>query len=258
MKQLVALTTAFLTTSWAYAQGPADFRLGIKAGSTYSSISGKGITQLAGPANTARRGDYQTGYHAGLTLSIPLSSNGVISLNPELLYNRRGYGLNFETERTGYITLNGTTFEVKNHMRHEQQRRLHYLDLPVLARINAGKLFFEAGPQMSYLLASRLHQSSTSTTVDSREVPPGTPTGGGSGPAQVADQGERFRGDLSRVEVGVVAGVGYQTAGGLSVGLRYQHGLSSIRRRNASTDQQPVYTQAATLQVGYVLPLGNK
>jgi len=33
--------------------------------------------------------------------------------------------------------------------------RLYYIDVPVLARINAGGLFFDLGPQIGFLMAAR-------------------------------------------------------------------------------------------------------
>ena len=46
-------------------------------------------------------------------------------------------------------------------MEFEQQRVLHYLDLPILAKINTGGLFFEFSPQPSFLFGSTNKQQIT-------------------------------------------------------------------------------------------------
>lgn len=92
--------------------------------------------------------------------------------------------------------------------------RLHYLDLPLLAKVNAGGLFFELGPQISYLV----------------EV--------SGGPF------DSLRGS-NRVTAGGVAGVGYQLPLGLSLGLRYARDFTRLSPTGPRND-------VFQAQVGYL------
>ncbi|GAB2949373.1 hypothetical protein GCM10027048_13060 [Hymenobacter coalescens] len=171
-KTLLLLTLCLGANGVAQAQT----RLGIKIGAGLANISG---TQLAAGAKSI------VTTHGGLMANIALTSDGFLAVQPELLYSQKG----FEESYTNTPAL---------------RTRFHYLDLPVLARINADGFIFEAGPQAGYLVAA------------SREQPtgPGTKT--------------KFTGTdgLERLDFGYVAGVGYQTAGPV-VGLRYNGGLTS-------------------------------
>ena len=139
MKKLAVFALSLLSLSVAKAQDAGGFRLGVKVGATYSNISGDNVSQITGPNYSTDLGDYKLGYNAGIGISIPLSSDGFFSIAPELLYNRKGYEI--QSEQTTGLPANVTQIEV------EQKRVLHYLDVPILAKINAGGLFFELGPQ---------------------------------------------------------------------------------------------------------------
>ncbi|TGE24079.1 PorT family protein [Hymenobacter aquaticus] len=150
------------------AQSP---RFGLKAGVNYSNTYIPNVT----------RPDRILGVAAGGFAQVALSQDGFFLLQPELMYSAKGSEQRFQ----------GKTY----------QGRLHYLELPVLAKINADGFVFEAGPQLSYLLAAR------------NETPVGTFT------------------DLSganRLVVGAVAGVGYQLPMGLGLTLRYANDLTRI------------------------------
>lgn len=245
MKKFLALTlVAVASASFAQAQDAGGFRIGVKAGATYSSISGDDASQFTGPNYSGDLGDSKLGYNAGISLTIPLSSDGFFSVAPELLYNRKGYEIS-STSKTG-LAAGVTSVE------DEQQRVLHYLDLPILAKINADGFFFELGPQVSYLFGSQVKNQTTTKYADGSKD-------------KVEDNSEfrdylggirkdKYKGDLSNVDISGVAGVGYMTDGGLSFGLRYARGFNSILDTKDTDNEPKAFNTAYTLQIGYLIP----
>ena len=247
MKKFLALTlAAAASASLAHAQDAGGFRIGLKAGATYSNVSGDDVSQFTGAGYSSDFGDSKLGYNAGLSLSIPLSSDGFFSVAPELLYNRKGYEIK-STQTSGFPAANIARIES------EQQRVLHYIDLPILAKINTGGLFFELGPQVSYLFGSQVKNQTTTKYND------------GTTKDKVEDNGEfrdylggirkdKYKGDLSNVDISGVAGLGYQSEGGLSIGLRYARGFNSLIDSKDTDNEPKAFNNAYTLQVGYLLP----
>jgi hypothetical protein len=102
---------------------PYNSGFGVKGGVNYSTLQGDGTTGIIGGV------DSKTSYHAGVFTQFRLSNN--FSLQPELLYSRRGY-------------------------RGTPSIKLDYLDLPVLAVYNlAYRWSIHAGPQASFLVTLR-------------------------------------------------------------------------------------------------------
>ncbi|ALJ01368.1 porin family protein [Rufibacter tibetensis] len=191
MKKIVLFFAAVLSFSVAQAQtGP---KIGLRAGANYSNISGDLDNQDV----------YKNkiGFVGGLTANFDLTGDGFLSVQPELLYSQRGYQYRDEEYMIGNQTY-----------RSEGSVNFNYLDLPVLLKINAGGLFFEGGPQASYLLGIKDKSESflgNSQTETERKVD---------------------KDDLSELEIGYVAGLGYQTQGGLSLGLRYNGSINSLAK----------------------------
>ena len=249
MKQLAIIALSLLGASVAHAQDAGGFRIGVKAGATYSNISGSSVSQLAGGNYSTDLGDYKLGYNAGLSFSLPLSSDGFFSLAPELLYTRRGYQI--DSRQTTGLASGVSSVEF------EQSRVLHYLDLPVLAKINAGGLTFVLGPQFSYLFGSKNKQQTTTkyTNGDKDKVEDNGSFQNYTG----AFQSSSDKSDLAQFDIAGVAGVGYLTDGGLSLDLRYARGFNSlIDTKGVGNSQEPkAFNNTFTLQVGYLLPLGR-
>lgn len=247
MKKIAILGLSLLSVSVAQAQDAGGLRIGVKVGGTYSSLSGKDVSQITGPNFNSELGSYKLGYNAGIGTSFPISSDGFFSIAPELLYNRKGYEIN-SVRKTG-LTSPVTEVEL------EQQRVLHYLDLPILAKINAGGLFFELGPQVSYLFGSKVKQQVTTKynngTKDKVEANSSFQDYTG------VSRGDADKSDLSQFDIAGVAGVGYQTEGGLSLGLRYAQGFNSLIDSKDSNNEPKAFNNAFTLQLGYLLPLGK-
>lgn len=171
MNKLLPISLLFLGSG---AFGPASaqsVRVGVKAGINYAGI------RSAAAESTRRR----IAPAAGIFAQIPLSTDGFWLLQPELLYSQKG--------------LKAPYFDAT------YNNRLHYIDLPILAKINVNGLFFELGPQISFLAA---------LGIDS---PDGT---------------DKDLSGTNRVVAGGVAGIGYQLPMGLGLSLRYTHDLSRI------------------------------
>ncbi|HEX8328517.1 MAG TPA: porin family protein [Hymenobacter sp.] len=82
--------------------------------------------------------------------------------------------------------------------------RLHYVDVPLAFHVNADGLFFEAGPQVGILAAAKSKVGSASTDI---------------------------KGRYNDVDLGYLAGLGYQRKSGLGIGLRYNGGITKVQQK---------------------------
>ena len=154
---------------------------GVKAGASLTNYTGKG----------ADGAEYKFGFNGGFVAN--LAVNDAFSIQPEVLYSMKG------AKASGNIF--GTNLTYKE--------TLHYIDVPVLAHINAGGLFFEVGPQIGFLVAAK-------ATADA---------GGQSGSGDVKD-------NFNTVDFGYAGGLGYQVANGPGIGLRYNGGFTDVYKGN--------------------------
>lgn len=166
--------------SFSHAQG---VKLGLRAGANLTRYAGEGKEVIENISGQDMK--MLVGFHGGLTLNAPLTSDGFFSLQPELLYSQRGFRLEDGDDK----------FTVRS----------HFVDLPVLARINADGLIFEAGPQIGYLLASKNKLEASGSNEEDTDLD-----------------------GYNRFNIGYVAGVGYQFASGPSIGVRYNGGINDI------------------------------
>lgn len=248
MKKLAALSLALVSAaSVAHAQDAGGFRIGLKVGGTYSNISGDNVNLITGPNYSTDLGDYKLGYNAGVGAIIPLSSDGFFSFAPEVLYNRKGYEV--KSERSTGLGAGISKIEL------EQQRVLHYVDVPLLARINADGLFFELGPQVSYLFGSKNKQQTTTKYAngDKDKVEDNSGFQDYTG----VSRDNAYKSDLAQFDISGVAGIGYMTDGGLSLGLRYARGFNSLIDTKDTDNEPKAFNNAFTLQLGYLLPTGR-
>lgn len=161
---------------------------GIKAGASLTNFTGKNIKDAKN----------KFGFNGGLIANFAV--NDIFSVQPELLYSMKGA----KTEETiaglpiiGAITNNTT---------------LHYVDVPVLAHMNAGGLFFELGPQIGFLASAKIKEELTN---------------GQSSTYDVKDK-------IKNVDFGYAGGLGYQLKNGPGVGLRYNGGFSNLNKNGYS------------------------
>ena len=179
--------------SAANAQGA---RFGIKAGVNLASLTNN---------NTESKKNL-VGFAAGLMADFSFSD--LISLHPEVLFSQKGVKY---TSGGGYT--GGNTAQI----------RINYIDVPLLLRVKADGLFFEAGPQVGFL-ANRKYEIDNTTISTSTD-------------------GTR------KVDVGYIAGVGYQLPQGLEVGVRYNGGISDLSDPSVGTKTRNSVFQ---FQLGYL------
>jgi hypothetical protein len=152
--------------------------------------SGLSMAVLDGTLN--KGADYKPGLHLGGFLRWRPSTH--FALQPELVYAQQGC----KTE-----SFNGVPFKGKI--------KLNYLNLPILAKVYLGKVFYlQAGPQFGMLLSAHdVGQKSYSSN-------------GGYTEADV-DVKKNYKGDVS-----LCAGLGIDLPMGLGIATRFNYGLTDI------------------------------
>lgn len=193
MKKLLSIFVFVLIASMA---AQAQSGIGIRGGANFSN--------LEGDLRNESRYESKVGFHGGITYGIGVVDN-FFFIQPELLYSTKG----FKYQDTEIPNPAGGTIEREGSMNY------NYIDLPVFAKIKAGPIYFEAGPQASYLLGvnnkitESLNGERYSSTTTERDIE-----------------------GLRRFEVGYAAGIGFATNSGISLGIRYNGSLSDFVDEN--------------------------
>lgn len=158
---LLALTLGLTSAAQAQYRGRGgNVSLGIKAGGSLTRFVGK----------DSQYSNHRFGFHAGVFANVGFAK--LFAFQPELLYSQKGAA-------TDVVDL---------------AYRLAYLDVPLAFHLNTDGFFFEAGPQVGFLLTARQEEGNRSL-----DLKPGT----------------------NGVDFGYLAGLGYQLKHGLGFGLRY-------------------------------------
>lgn len=209
MKNIICILFAALVISVAEAQ-----KIGLKAGLNYSNVAGE----------LTKESTYQSkiGFHGGLTSNFKLLGE-FLSLQPELLYSQKGYNY-----RNDEVTIDGIEYENKGKV------NFSYLDLPVLARIKKGGIYFEGGPQLSYLVSI---QEKTEVSVNNIE-----------------DKNVRSidKGNMEDFEIGYAAGIGFQAGNGLNLNVRYNSSFQDFSRDSSNEDLANARHSVFQVQVGFL------
>lgn len=191
-KKLLSIFVFVLVASMA---AQAQSGIGIRVGANFSN--------LEGDLENESRYKNKIGFQGGFTYGIGVINN-FFFIQPELLYSTKGF--KYQDSEIA-LPVGGT-------VRREGSMNYNYLDLPLLAKIKAGPIYFEGGPQASYLLSvnnkinetlNGEHYSSTTTESDID--------------------------GLKRFEIGYAAGVGF-VINGISLGVRYNGSLSDFVNKN--------------------------
>ncbi|GAB3636700.1 porin family protein [Hymenobacter arcticus] len=170
----LALGLGLSTAAQAQYRGRGgNVSLGIKAGASLTSFVGAD-TKIG--SNSVY--DYRFGFNAGVFANIGFAK--LFAFQPELLYSQKGAKLN-----------NNSDIGV----------RMHYVDVPLAFHVNTDGFFFEAGPQVGFLVAAKSEIGSTSIDV---------------------------KNSYKSVDFGYLAGLGYQLKHGLGVGLRYNGAFTNF------------------------------
>ena len=199
------LVLALLAGSASAVQAQTS-HLGIKAGGSLTSFVGKDVSSSSSA---------KLGVHGGLIANLDLS--GRFSIQPELLYSMKGTK---DQRNSGSNTLNG-------------YQTLHYVDVPILLKVKADQLFFEAGPQLGVLVGA-------TQTIES-----------GTASNSISDKD-----NFNDLDFGYALGLGFQAPTGFLLGLRYNGGLKNIVKPvqgfGGNTIQPEARNSAFQLYVGYM------
>jgi hypothetical protein len=149
--------------------------------------------------------DSRFGFHAGVFANIGFSK--LLAFQPEVIYSQKG----------AHFANNG-----------DAGIRLHYVDVPLAFHVNTDGFFFEAGPQVGFLVAAKSQLGSVSTDT---------------------------KGSFKAVDFGYLGGLGYQLKHGLGVGLRYNGAFSNVYKAvplsASATYQQRTRNSAFQLYATY-------
>lgn len=222
MKKVI-LPLMLLAVAGGTAQAQSGIKIGLKGGVNAASWTGTDKTD----AKT------KYGFSAGATFNFALSD--MISIQPELLYSQKGIKLNYNGENNSDASLFKTTGSASGTF----GQTLSYLDVPVLLRVNTGGsdgsgLFFELGPQGSFLIAQRgfIDSGDKATVV---LVGPERNNANSTATSQPAVAVGNSTDDFNKVVVGYAAGIGYQLTSGLSLGIRYTGDISQVYKDGNGT-----------------------
>lgn len=145
-KQILLLASVFISTL-VMSQTQTSF--GVRAGATSSGIRGDAVNNLQNLLNFTKgmiTTSNRTGFFAGGYATIPVTNN--ISIEPSAYYSQKGYQLN------GELGMKGVEFLGANARASLQS---HYIDIPVVVKVNFNGFQIFGGPQFSYLLKADLN-----------------------------------------------------------------------------------------------------
>ena len=172
MKKVVLFLALALSASTAahaqYRGRGGNVSLGLKAGASLTDLVGK-------DANVFNN---RFGFNAGVFANIGFAR--LFAFQPEIIYSQKGAHLGNNSD----VSL-----------------RLHYIDVPLAFHVNTDGFFFEAGPQVGFLVAAKSEVGNTSTDATT---------------------------SFKSVDFGYLGGLGYQLKHGLGVGLRYNGEFTNV------------------------------
>ena len=220
-KILLSLTLAAGAIATANAQ--TGIRIGV--------IGGANLASFTGPDKTDTKSKY--GFSAGAAFNFGLSD--LISIQPEIRYSQKGIKLGYNGENNSDASLLKNSSNASGTF----GQTLSYIDVPVLLRVNTGGsdrsgLFFEFGPQGSFLIAQRsfIDSGDKATVVlagPQRNNPNSIAT---TSPAMAVSNSTD---DFNKVVIGYAVGLGYQLTSGLSLGIRYTGDVSQVYKDGKGT-----------------------
>ena len=219
MKKLTLLLGLFLAFMLQAQAQTQKIRGGIKAGVNTTTWGGDAAQSFSEALNSSGslKTKIKTGYHVGGFLHIPVTP--YFSLEPGLYYSTKGMTVEQTFAQNSFLKV-----------RADITNESHYLDLPLLAKVELGKGFqLFAGPQVSYLIANKVR-----------------------GEAGVfgftMEQDIDWKTGLREFDFGLTGGLGYQFVNGILMNVAYDHGLTSLDAGKSNFD---IYNRAVKFSVGY-------
>jgi hypothetical protein len=163
MKKIVFVALLFMSTA-SFSQG---FQIGIKGGVNISNYTG---------------GDLKTntlvGFHVGGMLDFMITK--AFAIQPEVLFSSQG-----------------ATYD--NGIGGKNNLKVNYINVPVMAKLNFGNLYIEAGPQVGFKASEDTHNGN-----------------------------ETINNFAKNLDLSVGAGIGYHSRSGFGIGGRYMAGVSKV------------------------------
>jgi hypothetical protein len=186
IKFLVAFAFIGLSLTNLQAQTNSNApEFGIKGGVNFSNIYNTEVDD----------NNVLTSFNAGLYGAFPLG--GIISIQPEILYSRKGGELTYDN---AFVT--GKT-----------QFKLNYIEVPILLKVNiTNNLSVHAGPYFAYLLDAEVNNDADGNAIDF--------------------ENNYNNDDFNKFDVGISAGIGYGFDS-FGIGARYNYGFSTIGKERA-------------------------
>jgi hypothetical protein len=200
MKKQILLFASIAITAIGFAQSKPSF--GIRAGVTSSAIQGDAVNNLQDLLDYTNGGittSGHTGFFAGANASIPVSD--LVSIEPGLYYSQKGYDMK------GELNLKGVEFLGINA---KAKLTSHYVDLPLLLKLNFNGFQVFAGPQISYLTKADLRTTAGALGFNMFD--------------KTMDATDQF----NRWDAGVTGGIGYKFANGFNISASYDYGLAKV------------------------------
>jgi len=213
---LIAIVIGFETQVSAQV---SPLKIGIRGGVNVADWRGDAVESFSELAelSSAFKTESFTGFHAGVNLEIPVTAG--FSIEPGLYYSVKGMRVSQTILEGGFLNLKG-----------EITSKLHYIELPVLAKVYLTEGFYlTGGPQVGFLASNKMHAEAGIlgfSVGDSFDVNAG------------------FR----KVDFGLVGGIGYQFRNGININAFYDHGLSTLDEGNSDID---AYNRAFKFSLGY-------
>ena len=179
----VSLTSvqAQTSSSTASSSSSTGAQFGIKGGVNFSNIYSEDVDD----------NNVLTSFNAGLFATFPIGD--ILSLQPEILYSRKGAELTYDDDFTTSTT----------------QFKLNYIEVPVLLKVNiTDNLNVHAGPYFAYLVDAQV-KNETEGVIDAE------------------DTDTYNNDDFNKFDVGISGGIGFDF-NSIGIGARYNYGFSTI------------------------------
>lgn len=215
MKKL--FLTATLAVLGLTTMNAQEVNFGAKAGVNIASLKSDndGLKDL----------DSKTSFHVGVMAELKLSDK--FAVQPELLFSSQGAKEEQSVEALGIKTSTEANYD------------FNYLNLPVMAKyyVTDG-LSLEAGPQVGFLMSAK---AKSKIKVS------------GNGANNESEDTEDLKDTSKSIDFGLNFGAGYKLENGLSIGARYNLGLSNIAdtsKNNVNNDTK-IKNGVIQVSVGY-------
>ena len=208
----------------------AQFSFGPQVGFSYVTLTGTDFDVTSKPE-----------WHAGLWSDIGLGSH--FSIQPSLLYSKRGFKYDYETQTTSVMNTDTT---ITTYITSSVDAKLGYVDIPVLLNYYFGErrgLMLSFGPQLSILVTDQSVATTSATTS----------TNGGT-PAPTQPETETKL-DFNPTDISLVGQIGYKFPKLLLMYVRGSTGFAKVQDDNSIVEDKNA-GNFLTFEFGAVLTFG--